>query len=58
MLTILLIREIAKINNRDLSRAAIMGDKSVRESVKPVTVCLILGWIFCLVSAVLEMLVS
>lgn len=53
ILTGLLLHLIAKINGRDISFAHITGDARMKKAVKPVTVCLILGWIFCLVNAIM-----
>ena len=46
VLTILLLKAIAKLNGRTLTMASIREKK---EETKPVNVCLILGWIFCLI---------
>ncbi|MGN0495821.1 MAG: lysostaphin resistance A-like protein [Lachnospiraceae bacterium] len=55
VLTVLLIRQIAKLNNRDISLKYMRGEKSITKIVKPVTVCLVLGWIICLGSAILAL---
>ena len=57
LLTILLLRQIAKINGRELSFSHMLGDIRVKAVVPPVTVCLVLGWIFCLINAVIELFV-
>lgn len=58
VLTILLLQAIAKINGRDFSLKHMIGDIRITSVVKPVTVCLVLGWIFCLVNAVMELFAS
>ncbi|MGN0437654.1 MAG: lysostaphin resistance A-like protein [Lachnospiraceae bacterium] len=57
VLTILLLRKIAKINGRDLSLSHMLGDIRLKAVVPPVTVCLVLGWIFCLINAVIELFI-
>lgn len=54
VLVILLLKAIASINGREFTWKYILGDKQRREAVKPVTVCLILGFLFCLATAVLN----
>lgn len=49
VLTILLLKAIAKQNGRTLTVASICGRKEEVKQTKPVNVFLILGWIFCLV---------
>ncbi|MGN0154947.1 MAG: lysostaphin resistance A-like protein [Lachnospiraceae bacterium] len=58
VLTILLIKAIAIINNRPFSWSYFCGGKEETAKTKPVNVCLILGWIFCLVFAILNMLAA
>lgn len=58
VLTILLLKAIAKINGRNFSLKYMMGDIRITSVVRPVTVCLVLGWIFCIVNAVMELFVS
>jgi hypothetical protein len=55
VLTVLLLKAIAKINGRTLTWASVRGDKSNTKQVSPVNVFLILGWIFCLLMAVSEL---
>lgn len=55
VLTVLLIRQIAKLNNRDISLKYMRGEERITKIVKPVTVCLVLGWIICLGSAILAL---
>lgn len=52
----LLLKAIAGINGRPFTWNDIVGDRQQRKAVKPVTVCLILGWLFCLVTATLNAL--
>lgn len=52
VLTWLLLRAIAKINGREFTWASIRGEKEENAKTKPVNVFLILGWLFCLLSAV------
>ncbi len=54
VLVILLLYGIASINGRDIHFKHLVGDVKVRSMVKPVTGCLILGWIFCLVQAIIN----
>lgn len=49
VLTVLLLKTIAKMNGRMLTMESIRGRKEEMEGTKPVNVFLILGWIFCLV---------
>lgn len=49
VLTVLLLKTIAKMNGRMLTMKSIRGRKEEMEGTKPVNVFLILGWIFCLV---------
>ena len=49
VLTILLIKAIARMNGRTITMASICGNKEEIKDMKPVNVCLILGWIFCLI---------
>lgn len=58
VLTILLLQTIAKMNGRDLSLKHITGDIRIRAVVKPITVCLVLGWLFCLTEAVMNLFLS
>lgn len=51
VLTILLIKQIAKMNGREFTWNYLKGDKDEVKKTKPVTVCLILGWLFCLINA-------
>lgn len=51
-LTILLIRQMAKLNNRELSWTYICGSKEEVREIKAVNVPLILGCVFCIVMAV------
>lgn len=56
VLTILLLRLIADINKRPFTWAYIRGDKEEVSKTKPVNVCLLIGWAFCLLNAVMSML--
>lgn len=49
IITILLLKSIAKLNGRTLSMASICGSKEEMKDIRPVNVFLILGWIFCLI---------
>lgn len=51
-LTILLIRQMAKLNNRELSWVYICGNREDVKGTKPVNVPLVLGCVFCIVMAV------
>ncbi len=51
-LTVLLLRQIAKLNGRELSIAHICGNKEEVKQTKPWNVPLVLGFIFCIVMAV------
>jgi hypothetical protein len=55
VLTVLLLKAIAKMNGRTLTWASVRGDKSKAKQTSPVNVFLILGWIFCLLMAVGEL---
>lgn len=54
VLAVLLLRAIAGINGRTFTWEYIRGDKTEVSSTNPVTVFLILGWLFCLANAVLS----
>lgn len=56
VLTILLLKAIAKINGREYTFQSMLGDKRITSVVKPVTVSLVLGWIFCLITAVMALM--
>lgn len=56
VLTFLLLKAIANINGRTFTWEYIRGNKEEASKTKPVTVCLIIGWIFCLLNAVANML--
>lgn len=56
VLTILLLKAIAGINKRPFTWAYICSRKEGAEKTGPVNVFLILGWIFCVVIAVMNML--
>lgn len=49
VLTVLLLKAIAKLNGRTLTMESIHGRREDMEGIKPINVFLILGWIFCLV---------
>ena len=53
VLTILLLKAIANLNGRTLTLKSIV-EKKTAEKVKPVGVCLILGWLFCLAFCILN----
>jgi hypothetical protein len=55
VLTVLLLKAIAKMNGRTLTWASVRGDQSKAKQISPVNVFLILGWIFCLLMAVGEL---
>lgn len=52
VLTILLLKAIASINGRTFTWEYIRGDKKEVSAVNPITVFLVLGWLFCLANAV------
>lgn len=54
-LTVLLIRKISEINGRNLSWKSICEKREGAQNVRPVGVCLILGWIFCLVFSIINL---
>lgn len=54
--TILLLKAVANINGRPFSWAYICGDKEEVKQTQPVNVFLILGWIFCLAFATINLL--
>lgn len=56
VLTLLLLKAIAKINGRTFTWAIIKEKKSGMEQTKPLNVFLVLGWIFCMVMAISNML--
>lgn len=49
VVSILLIKVIARMNGRTITLASIRVNKEEMKDIKPVNVCLVLGWIFCLV---------
>lgn len=51
VLTILLLKQIAKINGRTLTMAALRGNQEEVSKTKPVNVWLLIGWAFCLINA-------
>lgn len=51
-LTVLLVRQIAKVNGRAISWAYLCGDKKEVQQTKPVNVPLILGCGFCVIVAI------
>lgn len=57
-LTILLVKLIAQINGRTLTWEYIRGDKQKISATNPITVFLVLGWLFCLANAVASAFVS
>lgn len=56
VLTFLLLRAIAKRNGRTFTLASIKGEKEVVSAVKPVNRYLVIGWIFCILIAIGNML--
>lgn len=56
VLVVLLLHAIANINDRDIRLKHLAGDAGLRSMVKPVTGCLVLGWIFCLIESVMNAL--
>lgn len=56
ILTVLLLRTIAKLNDRTFTWEFIIGDKEIIKGVKPVTICLVIGWLFCLLNAILAVI--
>lgn len=54
VLSILLLRQIAKMNERDIRLKTILGDSGITSQVKPVTIGLLIGWAFCLSNAIFE----
>lgn len=57
-LTVLLLRQIAKLNGRELSIAYICGNKEEVKQTKPWNVPLVLGCLFCVVMAVASMMAT
>ena len=55
VLTILLLCAIAKINGRDIRLQTLLKKNTTEKDVKPVTICLIIGWVYCLVMAVIAL---
>lgn len=55
VLTVLLLKAIAKINGRDISWKTLLKKNTTEKNVRPVTVCLVIGWIYCLIMAVLAL---
>ena len=55
VLTVLLLKAIAKINGRELTWAYIKGNPEEVKQTKPVNVCLLLGFAICLVFCILNM---
>ncbi|MDE5864215.1 MAG: CPBP family intramembrane metalloprotease, partial [Lachnospiraceae bacterium] len=56
VLTVLLLKAIASINGRSFTWEYIRGNREETSKTKPITVCLVIGWIFCLLNAVANML--
>lgn len=56
VLSVLLIQAMAKINGRTLSLSHLLGDSQKKKGMKPVNVWLLLGWVFCLVVCVLQII--
>lgn len=56
VLMILLLKFIAKLNGREFTWQSICAKKEGTENVKPINVWVILGWIFCLVFACLDLI--
>lgn len=56
VLMILLLKFIAKLNGREFTWQSIRAPKKGTENVKPINVWVILGWIFCLVFACLDLI--
>ena len=56
VLMILLLKFIAKLNGREFTWQSIRAPKEGTENVKPINVWVILGWIFCLVFACLDLI--
>lgn len=56
VLTVLLLKAIASINDRTFTWEYIRGNREETSKTKPITVCLVLGWLFCLFNAVANML--
>lgn len=52
VLTVLLLKQIAKMNGRTLTMASLCGNKEEVSKTKPVNVWLLIGWAFCLINAV------
>lgn len=55
VLTILLLCAIAKMNGRDIRLQTLLKKNTTEKDVKPVTICLIIGWVYCLVMAVIAL---
>lgn len=58
VLTILLLKLIAKMNGRSFTWATLRGEKAEVKKTRPVNVFVILGWAFCLFMAVFNLVVS
>jgi len=58
VLTVLLLKAIANINGRPFTWAYIRGNKEETAKTRPVNVFIILGWVFCIVIATMNLLVS
>ncbi|MCM1158672.1 MAG: CPBP family intramembrane metalloprotease [Bacteroidales bacterium] len=56
VLTVLLIKAIAKINGRQMTWAYLCGSEEEKKKTSPVNVFLLLGWGICLVISVLNLL--
>lgn len=52
VLTILLLKAIAKRNGKEFTWKSLSGYSEEMKNVKPVTICLVLGWIFCIINAI------
>lgn len=56
VLTVLLLKTIARINGRTFTWEYICGEKKEVSKTNPITVFLVLGWVFCLANAVVRAL--
>lgn len=52
ILTILLLKAIARRNGKEFTWESLSGCSKEMKNVRPITVCLVLGWIFCIINAI------
>lgn len=51
VLTFLILKQIAKINGRTFTWTFFKGDKEEVKKTNPVMICLMIGWLLCLINA-------